>query len=79
MPRFPAFWRSAAGRCPLVAAAALVTAPLSAQARALPVNYDFATGALAGFWFPQTPPPGADNFGCKAVVRAPRSPVYLVM
>jgi hypothetical protein len=49
----------------LLAGAALVAAPLSAQARPLPVNYDFATGALAGFGFPQTPPPGADNFGCK--------------
>jgi hypothetical protein len=43
----------------LLAGAALVAAPLSAQARVLPVNYDFATGALAGFLFPQTPPPGA--------------------
>jgi hypothetical protein len=43
----------------LLAGAALVAAPLSAQARVLPVNYDFATGALAGFLFPQTPPGAA--------------------
>ena len=61
----------------LVAGAALVAAPLSAQARALPVNYDFATGALAGFLFPQTPPPGADNFGCKPSSAHP-DPVILV-
>ena len=61
----------------LVAGAALVAAPMSAQARALPVNYDFATGALAGFLFPQTPPPGADNFGCKPSSAHP-DPVILV-
>ncbi len=69
----------------LVAGAALVAAPMSAQARALlalppaagPVNYDFATGALAGFLFPQTPPPGADNFGCKPSPAHP-DPVILV-
>ena len=71
----PAFWRPAAAL--LFAAAALVAAPLSAQARALPVNYDFATGALAGFLFPQTPPPGADNFGCKPSSAHP-DPVILV-
>ena len=48
MPRIPAFWRPAAALL-VLAGAALVAAPLSAQARALPVNYDFATGALAGF------------------------------
>jgi triacylglycerol esterase/lipase EstA (alpha/beta hydrolase family) len=48
----------------LVAAAALVAAPVSAQARTLPVNYDFATGALAGFLFPQTPPPLANHGYC---------------
>ena len=61
----------------LVAGAALVAAPMSAQARALPVNYDFAAGALAGFLFPQTPPPGADNFGCKPSSAHP-DPVVLV-
>ena len=62
----------------LVAGAALAAAPLSAaQARALPVNYDFATGALAGFLFPQTPPPGADNFGCQPSSAHP-DPVILV-
>jgi triacylglycerol esterase/lipase EstA (alpha/beta hydrolase family) len=61
----------------LVAGAALVAAPLSAQARPLPVNYDFAAGALAGFLFPQTPPPGADNFGCQPSSAHP-DPVVLV-
>ena len=61
----------------LVVGAALVAAPLSAEARALPVNYDFATGALAGFLFPQTPPPGADNFGCRPSAAHP-APVILV-
>jgi len=61
----------------LLAGAALVAAPLSAQARTLPVNYDFATGALAGFLFPQTPPPGADNFGCQPSSAHP-DPVILV-
>src|SRR6266496_6403418 len=61
----------------LVAGAALVAAPMSAQARTLPVNYDFATGALAGFLFPQTPPPGADNFGCQPSPAHP-DPVILV-
>jgi hypothetical protein len=75
MPRITAFWRPAAAL--LVAAAALVAAPLSAQARALPVNYDFATGALAGFLLPQAPPPGADNFGCKPSSAHP-DPVILV-
>jgi len=75
MARFPAFWRPAAAL--FVAGAALVAAPLSAQARALPVNYDFATGALAGFLFPQTPPPGADNFGCQPSSAHP-DPVILV-
>src|SRR5215469_8638761 len=72
---WPAFWRAAAAL--FVAGAALVAAPLSAQARALPVNYDFATGALAGFLFPQTPPPGADNFGCQPSSAHP-APVILV-
>ncbi len=79
MPRIPAFWRPAAALLValFIAGAALVAAPLSAQARALPVNYDFATGALAGFGFPQTPPPGADNFGCRPSSAHP-DPVILV-
>jgi len=70
----------------LAAGAALVAASQPAQARTLlalppaaagPVNYDFATGALAGFGFPQTPPPGAGNFGCKPPAAHP-DPVILV-
>ncbi len=49
---------------------------LPAQARALPVDYDFALGALAGFAHPQTPPPGADN-GCRPSAAHPE-PVILV-
>jgi triacylglycerol esterase/lipase EstA (alpha/beta hydrolase family) len=44
---------------------------------AFPVNYDFATGALAGFAFPNTPPPGADNFSCRPSAAHPY-PVVLV-
>ncbi|HEU5387905.1 MAG TPA: alpha/beta fold hydrolase [Streptosporangiaceae bacterium] len=58
-----------------LAATALCTAP-AAQARALPVDYDFALGALAGFAHPQTPPPGADN-GCRPSAAHPE-PVILV-
>ena len=76
MPRIPAFWRPAAVRYSSRAPRSS-RPPLSAQARTLPVNYDFATGALAGFGFPQTPPPGADNFGCKPSSAHP-DPVILV-
>ena len=85
MPRIAALRRLAAAPLAttaaalLVAAAALIAAPLSAQAQTqtLPVNYDFAAGALAGFATPQTPPPGADNFGCKPTAAHP-DPVILV-
>jgi triacylglycerol esterase/lipase EstA (alpha/beta hydrolase family) len=58
-----------------LAATALFTSP-AAQARTLPVDYDFALGALAGFAHPQTPPPGADN-GCQPSAAHPE-PVILV-
>jgi triacylglycerol esterase/lipase EstA (alpha/beta hydrolase family) len=60
--------------------AVLLAAPAQAQARAqaqLPVNWDFAAGALAGFFAPGTPPPGADNFGCQPTSAHPY-PVVLV-
>jgi triacylglycerol esterase/lipase EstA (alpha/beta hydrolase family) len=60
----------------LAAGAAVLGLSLPAQARALPVNYDFALGALAGFAHPQTPPPGADN-GCQPPAAHPE-PVILV-
>jgi triacylglycerol esterase/lipase EstA (alpha/beta hydrolase family) len=60
----------------LAAGAALLTTVLPAQARPLPVDYDFALGALAGFAHPQTPPPGADN-GCRPSAAHPE-PVILV-
>jgi len=61
----------------LLAVAPLFAAPLAAAARSLPVNWDFAAGALAGFYSPQTPAPGADNFGCKPTSAHP-DPVILV-
>ena len=60
----------------LLTGAAFFAAPLAAQAQTLPVNYDFAAGALAGFTSPQTPPPGAD-VGCKPTSAHP-DPVILV-
>ena len=36
----------------LLTGAAFFAAPLAAQAQTLPVNYDFAAGALAGFTSP---------------------------
>lgn len=60
----------------LVTVAALVATALPAQAGTLPVNYDFAAGALAGFAFPETPPPGA-NVGCQPTSAHPY-PVILV-
>ncbi|MGO8889539.1 MAG: hypothetical protein ACLQB1_07505, partial [Streptosporangiaceae bacterium] len=66
MPRISALSRLTAApvAAVLLTGAALFAAPLAAQAQTLPVNYDFAAGALAGFSSPQTPPPGAD-VGCK--------------
>jgi pimeloyl-ACP methyl ester carboxylesterase len=49
----------------------------TAQASALPVNYDFIAGATATALAPATPPPGADNFSCKPSVAHPY-PVILV-
>ncbi|HET9969057.1 MAG TPA: alpha/beta fold hydrolase [Streptosporangiaceae bacterium] len=60
----------------LAAGAALLGLAMPAQARALPVDYDFALGALAGFAHPRTPPPGADN-GCRPSAAHPE-PVILV-
>jgi triacylglycerol esterase/lipase EstA (alpha/beta hydrolase family) len=63
----------------LALCAALFAAPQHAQARtrALPVNWDFAAGALAGFASPGTPPPGANNAGCRPTTAHPY-PVVLV-
>ena len=79
MPLISALRRPAAAL--LVAGAMVLAAPLAAQAQTqtqtLPVNWDFAAGALAGFATPQTPPPGADNWGCRPTAAHP-DPVVLV-
>jgi triacylglycerol esterase/lipase EstA (alpha/beta hydrolase family) len=48
-----------------------------AQASALPVSYDFLASFTANALTPQTPPPGANNFGCKPSAAHP-DPVILV-
>jgi triacylglycerol esterase/lipase EstA (alpha/beta hydrolase family) len=60
----------------LTAGAALLGLTRPAQAQTLPVDYDFAAGALVGLAHPQTPPPGADN-GCRPSAAHPE-PVILV-
>jgi triacylglycerol esterase/lipase EstA (alpha/beta hydrolase family) len=49
----------------------------SASAGPLPVDYSFAAGFTAGFGFPTTAPPGANNFGCRPTAAHPH-PVILV-
>ena len=67
-----------AGALPSSAAPVRSAAPAgAAQAGDLPVNWDFASGALAGFGSPATPPPGANNFSCKPAAAHPY-PVILV-
>jgi pimeloyl-ACP methyl ester carboxylesterase len=68
----------------VLAAAALAATALAGPADAstagagtLPVDYSFATGFTAGFGFPATPPPGANNFGCRPTAAHPY-PVILV-
>jgi triacylglycerol esterase/lipase EstA (alpha/beta hydrolase family) len=61
----------------LAAGAALGAVAVPAQARTLPVDYNFARGALAGVATPRTPPPGANHFGCRPSARH-REPVILV-
>jgi len=59
--------------------AALGAAPASAAAAApdYPVNYSFATGFVAGFLFPDTPPAGANDWSCRPSSQHPY-PVVLV-
>ena len=82
MTRFPRCFRFTAPRLiaalALLSAAALAVTPGHAQAQSqLPVNWDFASGALAGFFAPDSPPPGADNWNCKLSSAHPY-PVILV-
>jgi triacylglycerol esterase/lipase EstA (alpha/beta hydrolase family) len=80
MPRISVLRRPAAAAVTalVLTGAALCAAPAAARAQTrLPVDYDFAAGALAGFNSPETPPPGADNFGCKPTSAHPY-PVILV-
>jgi triacylglycerol esterase/lipase EstA (alpha/beta hydrolase family) len=48
-----------------------------AQSADYPIDWDFAAGALAGFFFPDTPPPGANIPGCEPTAAHPY-PVILV-
>jgi triacylglycerol esterase/lipase EstA (alpha/beta hydrolase family) len=61
----------------VLAGAGATAATSSARASALPVNWVFDTGFAAGFIAPATPPPGANNFGCKPGSAHPY-PVILV-
>jgi triacylglycerol esterase/lipase EstA (alpha/beta hydrolase family) len=68
----------AAAICAAAAAAGLAGPAGTASAQQyLPVNYDSATGYLAGFPSPTVPPPGADNFSCQPSAAHPY-PVVLV-
>jgi triacylglycerol esterase/lipase EstA (alpha/beta hydrolase family) len=64
-----------------ISATALALASvLAAPARAstsLPVNYDFIAGATAAALFPDSPPPGANNWSCQLTAAHPY-PVILV-
>jgi triacylglycerol esterase/lipase EstA (alpha/beta hydrolase family) len=68
----------AAAICAAAVAAGLAgTAAAASAQQYLPVNYDSATGYLAGFTSPTVPPPGADNFSCQPSALHPY-PVVLV-
>src|SRR5689334_2859165 len=66
--------------CAVSAAAfggALLTGTGTAHADdSLPVDYSFLNGYLNGVGTPTTPPPGANDFGCKPSARHPH-PVVL--
>jgi triacylglycerol esterase/lipase EstA (alpha/beta hydrolase family) len=80
---FRTLTRRIALRCAVACAAlsaavcASVCPAASASAATLPVNYDFLAGALGTFNSPTTPPPGANNFGCRPSAAHPY-PVILV-
>jgi triacylglycerol esterase/lipase EstA (alpha/beta hydrolase family) len=68
-----------AAACAALAAAwpAAGASAAAASPAPLPVNYDFAAGAVATFSSPATPPPGASNFSCQPSAAHPY-PVVLV-
>jgi len=79
MPYHPILRRLAVAACAsslAVLATGLSTGPASASS-SLPVNYDFAAGAVATFNSPTVSPPGANNFSCRPSATHPY-PVVLV-
>src|SRR5580700_9489626 len=76
-PRMTSRWIISSNRCitvcmrtltalalAVVLALGLIPAPAHAQAW-YPVDWDYELGNTIGFAFPDTPPPGADNWACQ--------------
>jgi triacylglycerol esterase/lipase EstA (alpha/beta hydrolase family) len=77
IPVLAAIAALAASVLPAPAASARVSHAAAASSGNLWVNYDFMLGASTTFFFPDTPPPGADNFSCHPSAAHPY-PVVLV-